>query len=260
MKQRSVSSAFLKHIAYLTMFIDHFSVVVLAAYVAWLGAQGASAETASWIYQMGRHIGRTAFILFAFMASEGFRYTHSRKKYLLRLFAFAFISEIPFDLAVNGCFFTMDGQNVYWTLFLGVLALYIFEKLRGKPLLQFLGVLLCCAAAVVLKTDYMLMGVLLIVAFYLGRGSFRYQFAVGSVVIYMGQVMLYVVRYWGSGISLYVYMSASVSELYGLLAFCFLYFYDGKKGKQLPKAFYYWFYPLHLLLLYGIRMILFPGV
>ncbi len=111
-----------------------------------------------------------------------------------------------------------------------------------------------------LKTDYMLMGVLLIVAFYLCRGSFRYQFAVGSVVIYMGQVMLYVVRYWGSGISLYVYMSASVSELYGLLAFCFLYFYDGKKGKQLPKAFYYWFYPLHLLLLYGIRMILFPGV
>lgn len=132
----------------------------------------------------------------------------------------------------------MDGQNVYWTLFLGVLALCIFEKLRGKPLLQFLGVLLCCAAAVLLKTDYMLMGVLLIVAFYLCRGSFRYQFAVGSVVIYMGQVMLYVVRYWGSGISLYVYMSASVSELYGLLAFCFLYFYDGKKGKQLPKAFY----------------------
>lgn len=260
MKKYSVSSAFLKHIAYVSMFIDHFFAVVFAAYITWCGAQGDSAGMAVRIYQTGRHIGRIAFILFAFMASEGFRYTHSRKGYLLRLFAFAFLSEIPFDLAVNDCFFTMDGQNVYWTLFLGVLALCIFEKLRGKPFLQFLGVLLCCVMAVLLKTDYMVMGVLLIVAFYLCRSSFRHQFAVGSAVIYIGQVLLYVIRYWGSGISLSVFMEASMNELYGLFAFIFIYYYNGRKGRQLPKAFYYWFYPLHLLLLFGIKLMLFPGI
>lgn len=262
MKRYSVSGAFLKHIAYLSMFIDHFFAVVFSAYLGCMrmSAPGASSETADTIYQTGRAVGRIAFILFAFMASEGFRYTRSKKNYLMRLAVFALISEVPFDLAINNSLFAMNSQNVYWTLFLGVLALHLLEKWKDWPILPVLGVFACCVAASWLKTDYMFMGVLLIVTFYLCRSSFWYQFAAGSVVIYLGMVMLYVVRYWGSGISLIVYMQASMSELYGLLAFIFIYYYNGKKGRQLPKAFYYWFYPLHLLLLYGVKMVLFPGV
>lgn len=262
MKRFSLSSAFLKHTACLSMFIDHFFAVIFWAYWGWLLTCGASAEAADaagGIYQLGRAVGRTAFILFAFMASEGFRYTHSRKKYLLRLLAFAVISEIPFDLAINGTFFTMDGQNVYWTLFLGVSALCFLDKLRGRPLLQFMSVMLCCIAAFLFDTDYMFMGVLLIVVFYVCRKSFWYQFAAGTVTIYMGMVLIYAVNYWGSGIRWAVYLQASTTELYGLFAFCLIYFYNGKKGRQFPKAFYYWFYPLHLLLLYGIKMCLFPA-
>lgn len=262
MKKYSVSGAFLKHIAYLSMFIDHFFAVVFSAYLGWLrvSAPGASVGTADIIYQAGRAVGRIAFILFAFMASEGFRHTRSKTDYLLRLAAFALISEIPFDLAIKGSFFAADSQNVYWTLFLGVLALYLLEKWKGHPLMASAGVLVCCIAALVLKTDYMFMGVLLIVVFYLCRSSFWYQFLAGSAVIYIGMVLIYVARYWGSGIPLIVFMQASTSELYGLLAFGLIYYYNGKKGRQLPKAFYYGFYPLHLLLLYGIKMILFPGV
>jgi len=260
-KRFSMSGAFLKHIAYLSMFIDHFFAVVFWAYWKRLLEGGASArvtDTAGGTYLLGRAVGRTAFILFAFMASEGFQYTHSRKNYLLRLFAFAVISEIPFDLAMNGSIFTMDGQNVYWTLFLGVSALCLLEKLQGRPLLQSAGVVLCCIAAFLLDTDYMFMGVLLIVVFYLCRRSFWYQFAVGTVTIYVGMVSVYTVKYWGSGMHWSLYLQASTTELYGLFAFFLIYFYNGKKGRQLPKAFYYWFYPLHLLLLYGIRMCLFP--
>lgn len=260
MKKYSLSGAFLKHVAYLSMFIDHFTLVVIGAYIGWLGLRNASVETADFVYTIGRCVGRTAFILFAFMASEGFCHTHSRKKYLLRLFGFALISEIPFDLAIENSFFSMESQNVYWTLFLGVLALCVLEKLHGKLLWQFAGVLLCCVAAAVLKTDYMIMGVLLIVVFYLCRGSFWRQFLFGSATIYIGLVMVYVIRYWGMGIPILTFMEASTSELYGLPAFCFIYYYNGKRGRQLPKAFYYWFYPLHLLLLYGIKLILFPGV
>ncbi|MCM1173541.1 MAG: conjugal transfer protein TraX [Blautia sp.] len=262
-KRYSISSAFLKHTACLSMFIDHFCAVVLWACWEWLIVSGAPAGTtdaAGEIYSLGRAVGRIAFILFAFMASEGFQYTHSRKKYLLRLLAFAVISEIPFDLAIEGAFFTMKGQNVYWTLFLGVAALCLLEKLRGRPPLQFLGVFLCCIAAFLLHTDYMFMGVCLIVVFYLCRKSFWPRFAAASVVIYTGTVFSYVVNYWGSGIGWSVYLQASTQELYGLLAFGLIYFYNGKKGKQLPKAFYYWFYPLHLLFLYGIRLYLFPAV
>lgn len=252
-KKYSFSSAVLKNAAYISMFIDHFFAVVFNAYMRSGKMQGLSMDLENAIYQVGRAIGRTAFILFAFMAVEGFCHTRSRAKYLLRLGVFALISEIPFDLAIEGSLIEMDGQNVYFTLFLGVLALWIIRKLRGHPIVQVLGVALCCLAAAFLKTDYMFMGVMLIVVFYLCRKSFLSQVIVGSITIYAGIVLIYLVRYHSWGLPITVFLESGMSELYGLFAFVLIFFYNGQKGKQLPKACYYLFYPLHLLLLYGIK-------
>lgn len=256
-REFGVSSAVLKHTAYLSMFIDHFFYVVFFAYMQWMIWQGSPVEELREVYQWGRAVGRIAFILFAFMAAEGFVYTHNRKQYLLRLGVFALLSEIPFDLAIHGTFFTMEGQNVYFTLFLGVLALYFMEKLSGHFFLQFNIVVLCCVVAIILDTDYMIMGVLLIVVFYLTRKSFWYRFVAGSLTIYLGIVAVYAISYWDGIQSLVGFFQSGCSELYGLLAFVLIYFYDGTKGKQLSKMCYYMFYPLHLLLLYGVQEMLF---
>ena len=256
-KQVGISSAFLKNIAYLTMFIDHFFAIVFNTYIKVNTAQGVPMDDAKDVYDIGRAVGRIAFVLFAFMMAEGFKYTHNARNYLLRLGLFALISEIPFDLAFYGKAFYMSKQNVYFTLYLGVLALCLIKKFKGELFLQINCVLLCCMAAAVLKTDYMFMGVLLIVAFYLCQSSFWYQFIVGSATIYLGIIMVYVVRYWERGYSIKRYMELGLGEIYGLFAFCFIYFYHGKKGRQLPKACYYLFYPLHLLLLYEIQQIMF---
>ncbi len=256
-KKISVNSAFLKHIAYLSMFVDHFFAVVFMEYMLWRVDQGFFVDEATKVYHMGRAVGRIAFVLFAFMAAEGFCHTHSRKKYLIRLGAFALLSEIPFDLALQGKLFDLQDQNVYFTLFFGVLALYLLETLHGHILLQAAGVAICCAAALFLKSDYMFMGVLLIVVFYLFRGSFWLQFLGGSIVLYFGIVLIYMVRYWGTYIPLATFFNSGLSELYGIFAFVPIYLYNGEKGKQLPKAFYYLFYPLHLLLLYGLKIVLF---
>lgn len=256
-KNSSVSSSFLKNIAYLTMFIDHFFAIVFITYINVNAAKDIPMSDARDVYSIGRAVGRISFVLFAFMAAEGFWHTHSMKNYLLRLGIFALISEIPFDLAFYGKIFYIEKQNVYFTLFLGVLALCFIKKFEGKLLIQITGVILCCMGAAVLKTDYMFMGILLIAAFYVCRKSFWCQFIVGSAALYLGMVMVYMVRYWKRSYSIKQYLGFGKSELYGLFAFAFIYFYNGKKGRQLPKVCYYLFYPLHLLLLFGIKQLLF---
>lgn len=256
-KKYTVSGAALKNIAYLSMLIDHFFVVVFLACIQWRSAQGFSTEAEWKYYAVGRAVGRIAFVLFAFMAAEGFRYTHSKRNYLLRLGIFSLLSEIPFDLAIYGKLYEPDGQNVYFTLFLGVLALLFIKKLTGHFFLQGISVIVCCVAAAMLGTDYMFMGVLLIVVFYICRKSFVWQCLAGSFVIYFGIVMVYVVRHWGEGRSMDVFLRSGMSELYGLAAFVLIYFYDGQKGRQLPKVCCYLFYPLHLLILYGISQWMF---
>ena len=79
------SNAVLKNIAYITMFIDHFFAVVYYTLARRLQTAGYVIEDEKRIYDAGRAVGRIAFILFAYLAVEGFVHTKSRKAYLLRL-------------------------------------------------------------------------------------------------------------------------------------------------------------------------------
>ena len=75
-----ISAFVLKIIAVITMTIDHSGYLIFG---------GSS---------FMNFIGRIAFPIFAFQITEGYTHTHNLKKYFLRLFAFALISQIPFML------------------------------------------------------------------------------------------------------------------------------------------------------------------
>ena len=217
----------LKWIAILTMAIDH-SAAVLVPY-----------NSPAWLIM--RCIGRLAFPIFVFLLVEGFQHTSNVKKYLFRLGAFALISEIPFDLALNGKLLEFSYQNVFFTLFLGLLAIYLIsmaeKALAGRPILQsFLSgviALVISLMAVILRTDYDYRGVLLIVAFYIFRRS----------KILMSLALLFVVGYLFGDI-----------ETFAALAIIPIAFYNGEKGKSM-KYFFYIFYPAHLLLLAAIHIL-----
>ena len=278
MKKVSFSNAVLKNIAYLTMIIDHFFAVVFTEYIRRYTASGAETDQLLKIRSAGRAIGRTSFILFAFLAVESFIHTRSRRNYLLRLGLFAFVSEVPFDLAFSMKVVDQKSQNIFFTLFLGILVLIVWEwtaknlrMLRKSRVRRDAGWYLCtgifgglrigsvllgCAAAYWLSTDYKYMGVLLIFTFYLMRGrAFVPKVILAGCVMFFGMWSINCLRYADIYSVSYLFRF-SMRELYGLFAFIPIALYDGTKGRQLPKAVCYGFYPAHLLLLYGIaRMI-----
>ena len=255
--QMRLSGASLKNMAYITMFIDHFFAIILLNYLWMTAVDGAWEPGLTVVYRAGRAVGRIAFVLFAHQIVEGFWHTRSRGKFLLRLGLFALVSEIPFDLAFSGVIIDWESQNIFFTLLIGVLVLTLWDRLAGARgavygVMRWFVLLAGCMAAYLGNTDYRYMGVLLIFAFYR-----TYDRKLSDKVILSGIVMLLgtwscnCLRYLDAGYTVAELFQVSMREMYGLAAFIPLAFYDGTKGRQLPKWFCYGFYPAHLLFLYG---------
>lgn len=111
-------------IAVITMLIDHAAVVFIengilgGPFYYDFNAIWASPYLTMWwrVDKVMRSIGRLAFPIFCYLIVEGFLHTRDVKKYAARLLAFAFLSEIPFDLAAFGTWFYPYHQNVYFTV------------------------------------------------------------------------------------------------------------------------------------------------
>lgn len=278
MKRNLFSSAVLKNIAYLTMFIDHFFAVVFTKIIQRHSLAGYATDSMSVCYTVGRAIGRISFILFCYLAVESFMHTRSRKNYLLRLGGFALVSEIPFDLAFSEKIINYGSQNVFFTLFIGIFVLTVWEWsgrsihiLRNCKSRRDAGYVMCmvvfgmvrlatllggCITAYYLNTDYRYMGVLLIFTFYfLYEKQDTVKMAAAACVMLICTWSVNCLRYADLYDMAYLFRF-SMREMYGVFAFVPIYLYDGSKGKQLPKAFYYGFYPVHLFLLYFIARLI----
>lgn len=209
----------LKWIAMASMLVDHTGAVLFPQYI-----------------QM-RMVGRLAFPIYCFLLVEGAIHTKNIRKYEIRLLAFALLSELPFDLA----FYTRPDarhQNVFFTLFLGLLAVEQYQKQREKlsSLLTFIVVIACMAAAELLHTDYGAAGIIFILLFY----------------AFYGHKVLKQAAFVGANLLLY---GVSVQAYAGFAALPML-FYNGERGPSM-KYFFYLFYPLHLLGIYFICKIMY---
>ena len=107
-----------------------------------------------------RAIGRIAFPLFIYLIAEGCLHTKSMEKYLLRLGLFALISEVPYDLAFNENISFLRNTNIFYTLWLGVAAVYFYKKVFNKNfMLSLIPLGLAMIAAEILASDYGAIGV-----------------------------------------------------------------------------------------------------
>ena len=73
---------------------------------------------------------------FLLLLVEGFMHTHDVIRYMTRIGLFALISEIPFDLLFYGRILDGTHQNVFFTLFIGLVMLYYLTK-RYPAVLNF---------------------------------------------------------------------------------------------------------------------------
>lgn len=242
---RILDGTMLKWIALITMLIDHIGAAVIEMGVteAYSGGAGRlSYEAAMRWLRLDvplRMIGRISFPIYCFLLVEGFLHTGNVKKYGIRLLIFGLISEIPFDLAFNPSAFFPESQNVYFTLLLGLIALYFLRRYEGCAWKQAAVFLACGGASWICRTDYSAYGVFLIVFLYEIRDLPQmFRMSAGALA------MAY------EGIPDPKYLTAALAAVpIGL--------YNGKKGKARSRFLFYWFYPAHLILLYLIRRILF---
>ena len=263
------------------MLIDHFFAVVFTEIIRRCFAAGYETGTLIQIRSAGRAVGRIAFVLFAYLIVEGFVHTRSRLNYLVRLTLFAFLSEIPNDLAFKGHAVDYGSQNIFFTLCISVLVLIVWEwaekslGMLNRPevrrdigwyactatfrSMQFGAVLAGCGLAYILRAEYKYMGVLLIFTFYILRDKpLPVKILPTACVLFFGIWSINILRYTGIDTPEAIFRF-SLRELYGLFAFLPIALYDGKRGRQFPKAVCYGFFPVHLLLLYGIARMISPG-
>ncbi len=246
----------LKVIATITMLIDHMGAVLIENGILGgpdnfdFAAIEASAQLTRWweLDMVLRGIGRVAFPIYCFLLVEGFLHTSDVRRYWLRLLAFCFLSEIPFDLAVFHRAVYWQYQNVFFTLLLGLTALWMVKRLEDDFLaggrvwdsgarmvwgLKTAGAIaVCCGAAWLLKTDYDIIGVCLIVMFYMARENRQ-----------MRLVMVAMMFLW---------------EPAAIFAWLPIALYDGTRGSGRWKYWFYGFYPAHLLVLWGLAQNLLP--
>lgn len=211
----------LKVIALITMIIDHYGAIFQNDILTY------------------RIIGRLAFPIYCFLLVEGYFHTSDVKKYAKRLLMFALISEIPFDLAFyNKIGFTH--QNIFFTLFLGLAAIYFLENKEGKYNFSKTAVIIsACLFAVILLVDYNAIGIIYILMLYLTRS---YDKLKKFKIVGLAMVVVNLSSHW--------------LQQFSLLALIPMYFYNGKLGpkNKIMQISFYAAYPLHLMLYYLIKI------
>lgn len=178
-----------------------------------------------------RWIGRLAMPVLCFFIGEGLRHTRSPRRYLLRLTGFALLSELPFDLAFYGGI-EWGHQNVYFTLALGLLALWAIQS-RGME--GWLLALTATLAAELLGCDYGMYGVLLILLLDRFHRARSEQLA-GAALLNLAFFGLQ-------------------TQTLSLIALPLLWLYNGKRGRD-DRRLFYLYYPAHLCVLGILRFVL----
>lgn len=210
----------LKWIAIATMTVDHVGAVLFPD------------------FEVLRFIGRFSFPLFAYLLVLGIESTHNIRNYLFRLFVFALVSQVPFFLAIGEEPF--DSFNIFFTLTSGLVFLHFFRK---NSVFAIFPIVL----SLFLPFDYGAYGIAVIGCMYMLRANTKF----GITALFIINALFLVP--WNTQ-----FFSIAAIPLVVLHNRGSLNLTEGPPAKLViplwRKYFFYLYYPLHLALLYVIKL------
>lgn len=235
--KKMLSREAIKYIAVFAMLLDHIAWVFL--------------PFPSFAAQLFHTVGRITAPVMCFFIAQGYAHTKSLKKYALRLFIFALLSQIPWWLMKGGG--VTLSFNMLFTLLLSLLAIHAEAK-AGTSAEKLLYIGLCCLLSI--YCDWSCFAVLWSVGFYKFRDNERqsslWLCAAGAGYVIENLLM----SYSASGYFLLSLLS-SLFTLGVFLALPLLLSYNGQRGgDKFSKWVFYLFYPLHMLVLALVKNIL----
>jgi hypothetical protein len=255
-KITKLDSTQIKIIAIVLMFADHIHQMFLP-----LGAP-------IWLTWLGRPV----FPLFLFCAAEAFHYTHSRKKYLIRLFAasccmtvltFGTQLVLPNDdvVLMNNAFSTFLIAGLYmwfWDIFIDGVKNRKPKKIIGGILLCFVPILTAIPVLTVFNLpmqNFTLKRILLLLTMMLPNVT---SIEGGIIMAGIG-ILFYIFRKWrwaqaavlaAVSASAFIRGGDASNQWLMILAVIPMLLYNGKPGRGM-KRFFYIFYPAHIIILYA---------
>ena len=206
-------------------------------------------------------LGRIAFPIFAFLMAEGHAHTRDIRRYRKRLLILAVVTEIPFNLMCSGSVVYPFHQNVIWTFLLSSLCIDMIrqaqeQKTAAAILKAAAMTLVGYLAGYILFVDYHGEGVLMVVIFWLLRGSRWYHRLGQAACLYWINVEML------KGQMLLLPLAGRTVEMplqgLAMLALIPIWLYRRRQephGKAV-KLFNYAFYPVHMLILWLVAVAL----
>lgn len=210
----------IKLLALLTMLIDHIGVILFKD------------------IPIFRLIGRLAMPLYAYCIARGFYFSKQHgtlKKYVSNILALTIISEIPYSLIVQ-----YPAINIGFTWLSAITILFVLESNMERPkkyLVAWFIVLYFYGLDRIISFDYGIYGVMTAVAMYY------------LMVKQESPVMMFIVSIilW---IFCILFINSSFDQFYAVFAVLFIVFLNPLDNiVRIPKRVYYWFYPLHMIIL-----------
>lgn len=230
----------IKAIAMATMLLNHIANALLSPENPW--------------FEPLVDIGYFTAVTMCYFLAEGYEYTHDRKAYALRLLVFAFISQIPYQLALG--FFQL---NMLFTLLVcfGIVHVWVSWGADKGPqkALTVLGLVFAS-----LFMDWAILAPVFTLMF----ASWRYGDTPacgtrsGLARLFVGDALIFFFLNLQEEWTAQAMLQAAASSL-GILAAgaVILLFYNGKRaehGRAFWKWFFYLFYPAHLAVLAAVKL------